>query len=60
MNSVAKTAFEEFKTMISHAVDRQELGDIRSMILEASDLTFSEKQSLSDYLSGVWEKLMSA
>ena len=57
---MAKTAFEEFRIMINHAVDRVELEDIRQMILEESDLTFSEKQSLSDYLNTVWEKLRAA
>ena len=53
---MAKSAFDEFKGMIDHAVDREELEDIRRMILEESDLTFSEKERLSDYLSEVYKK----
>ena len=53
---MAKTDFHEFKEMIDHAVDREELEDIQRMILEASDLTFSEKDQLGTYLSEVYKK----
>jgi hypothetical protein len=47
---LAKEAFDEFKFMIVHAIDREELEDIRRMILEDSDLSFLEKSQLSDHL----------
>ncbi len=37
--------------MIDRAVDREELDDIRRMILEEIDLSFSEKENLSNYLT---------
>ena len=46
-----KSAFEELKLMIDRAVDREELEDIRQMILETHDLQFSEKERLSNYLN---------
>ncbi len=48
---MAKYAFDEFKFMIDRAVDREELDDIRRMILEEIDLSFSEKENLSNYLT---------
>jgi len=48
---LAKYAFDEFKFMIDRAVDREELDDIRRMILEEIDLSFSEKENLSNYLT---------
>ena len=36
--------------MIERAVDREELEDIRRMILEERDLTLSEKEDLSKHL----------
>ena len=48
---LAEKAFEEFKFMIDHAIDREELEDIRRMILETGDLTFSEKERLSNCLN---------
>jgi hypothetical protein len=53
---VAKAAFDEFKVMIDHAIDREELDDIRRMILEELDLTFSEKEQLSEYLNAACKK----
>ena len=46
-----KSAFEELKLMIDRAVDREELEDIRRIILETHDLQFSEKERLSNYLN---------
>ena len=43
--------------MIERAVDREELGDIRRMILEETDLTFTEKENLSHHLEAISEKL---
>ncbi len=43
--------------MIDKAVDRQELDDIRRMILEETDLTFTEKENLSNYLEAISRKL---
>jgi len=39
--------------MIDHAIDREELDDIRRMILEEADLTFAEKKNLSNYLETI-------
>jgi hypothetical protein len=41
--------------MIDHAIDREELEDIRRMILEAADLSFGEKSELSDRLEKVYK-----
>ena len=46
-----KSALEELKLMIDRAVDREELEDIRRIILETHDLQFSEKERLSNYLN---------
>ena len=43
--------------MIDRAVDREELDDISRMILEETDLTFAEKENLSNYLELVSKKL---
>ena len=50
-----KTAYAEFKAMIDHAIDREELEDIRRMLLEATDLTFDEKAELSERLEKVYK-----
>lgn len=50
MGDLSKFAFDEFKFMIEHAVDQEELIDIRRMIVEATDLNFTEKESLSNSL----------
>jgi hypothetical protein len=54
---LAKYAFDELKFMIDRAVDREELDDVRRMILEETDLTFAEKENLSNYLELVSKKL---
>ena len=43
--------------MIDRAVDREELDDIRRMVLEETDLTFAEKQNLSSHLELISKKL---
>jgi len=53
---LAKHTFDEFKFMVDRAVDREELDDIRQMILEESELTFSEKEMLSSYLEIAYKK----
>ena len=47
---MTKKSVDDFKAMIEHAVDREELEDIRRMILEARDISFHEKNQLSDCL----------
>jgi hypothetical protein len=46
----------DFTYMIDHAIDREELEDIRLMILETSDLSFNEKKELSSYLDERYKK----
>jgi hypothetical protein len=41
--------------MIDHAIDREELEDIRRMVLEEVELTFAEKQNLSKHLETQWK-----
>ncbi len=54
---MAKYALDEFKLMIDKAVDREELDDIRRMILEETDLTFAEKENLSNHLEAISKNL---
>jgi hypothetical protein len=53
---MAKETFEEFKVRIDHAVDREELDDVRQMLLEETDLSFIEKRELSVYLDEIYKK----
>ena len=53
---MARKAFDELLYMIDHAVDLEELEDIGRMILEASDLTFTEKEALSRRMAEVRKK----
>jgi hypothetical protein len=48
---MAKKSVDEFRSIIDHAVDREELETITTMLIETQDLTFSEKKLVSAYLS---------
>jgi hypothetical protein len=48
---MGKKAIEDFTFMIDHAIDREELEDIRQMIREASDLTLKDKRKMRSYLN---------
>lgn len=43
---MAKESAEEFRIMITNAIDREELETVRLMLLESSDLTFNEREQL--------------
>ena len=47
---ITKESVDEFKSMIDHSVDQEELETLRLMLLESSDLNFAEKDLLASYL----------
>jgi hypothetical protein len=47
---ITRESVDEFKMMIDQAVDREEFETLRQMLLESNDLTFAEKEQLSNYM----------
>jgi hypothetical protein len=54
--SLSKKAVEDFKYMIDHVADREELEDGRQMIRDASDPTSSEKKDLQRHWYAKYKK----
>jgi hypothetical protein len=48
---MAKKSVDEFRSIIEHAVDLEELETIATMLIETQDLTFSEKKLVGAFLN---------
>jgi hypothetical protein len=53
---LGKKAVDDFKYMIDHAIDREELEDVRQMIRDASDLTPKERKDMQRHWDEKYKK----